>query len=79
MKNRLSYQCVFLFIFLSLIFPFHLSAKAFENDILTSFKFSFFSIAKDNTFLLQCIITLLLVMIFGYSAKLFYERKINKK
>jgi hypothetical protein len=79
MKNRLLHKTAFLFIFTSFLLPLGLLANLSENDELAAIELNIPAIAKDNNFLLQCIIALLLVMIFGYSAKLLYERKINRK
>ena len=68
-----------LFCILAFLLPTTLFAKLPEFDYLISVKLNFMAISKDNDFLLQGIIVLFLVMILGYSARLLYEKKINKE
>lgn len=68
-----------LFCILAFLLPTTLFAKVPEFDYLITVKLNLMAFAKDNNFLLQCIVALLLVMILGYSAKLLYEKKINKE
>jgi hypothetical protein len=68
-----------LFYILAFLLPTTLLAKLPEFDYMITVKLNLMIFAKDNNFLLQCIIALLLVMILGYNAKLLYETKINKE
>jgi hypothetical protein len=79
MKNRRFDRTLIPFFYLIYLLPLSLFANTPVGDYLVSVKINMLALANDNNFLLQCIIALLLVMIFGYTAKLLYEKKINKE
>jgi hypothetical protein len=65
--------------YLIVLLPTAILANPSDIDYFSALKLNILAYTNVNNFLLQCIIALLLVMIFGYAGKLLYERKINKE
>jgi hypothetical protein len=77
-KPSLIYYSI-LFYSLMLVISKEIIADNSEIDNLTLVRFNIMAFSKSNEFLFQCIIVLLLVMIFGFAARLHYEKNINKE
>ncbi|MEZ5196970.1 MAG: hypothetical protein R2764_11355 [Bacteroidales bacterium] len=74
MKNN---KVILLLSFSTLLFG-YLSAQVFEVKSPLMQEISI-RILESNNFLLQSILIFLVVLIFGYTAKLFYEHKYRKE
>ncbi len=68
----------FLLSLASLLLP-NLKASLPIDDAVLNAKLNVMNLVEDNNYLLQSIIVLLVVMIFGYTGKLYYEKKIKKE
>ena len=68
----------FLLSLTSLLSP-NLKASLPVDDAVLNAKLNVMNLVEDNNYLLQSIIVLLVVMIFGYTGKLYYEKKIKKE
>jgi len=68
----------FLLSLTSLLSP-NLKASPPVDDAVLNAKLNVMNLVEDNNYLLQSIIVLLVVMIFGYTGKLYYEKKIKKE
>lgn len=68
----------FLLSLTSLLSP-NLKASLPVDDAVLNSKINVMNLVENNNYLLQSIIVLLVVMIFGYTGKLYYEKKIKKE
>ena len=79
MKNGIKNITVCHILFLANLLSANLKASLPVDDAMLNAKLNVMNLVEDNNYLLQSIIVLLVVMIFGYTGKLYYEKKIKKE
>lgn len=70
---------IYLLTFLTSLITVKSNAALPIDDAMVSSKINVMNLVENNNYLLQSIIVLLVVMIFGYTGKLYYEKKIKKE
>ena len=79
MKNGIKNIIACLILFPANLLSANLKASLPVDDTMLNAKLNVMNLVEDNNYLLQSIIVLLVVMIFGYTGKLYYEKKIKKE
>ncbi len=79
MKNWIKHIAVCLLLSPTTMVSANLKASQPVDSAVLNARLNVMNLIEDNNYLLHSIIVLLVVMIFGYTGKLYYERKIKKE